>query len=117
MPFTNQMTLEQRNTFLPIMEVLLKVISTSTPAPEDINTLLVLTRDLTNDADIPTDEFGNSIPGFAGFNELGIELDDGGLLEDGDIIVDVDGVPHINTQFGKDIRTLLYQGFFTLNWL
>jgi len=100
-PFTNQMTLEQRNTFLPIMEVLLRVMSTSTPAPEDINTLLVLTRDLTRDGDIPTDEFGNSIPGFAGFNELGIELDDGGLLEDGDIIVDVDGVPHINTQFGS----------------
>ena len=81
-------------------------METSTPAPEDINTLLVLTRDLTQDGDIPTDEFGNSIPGFAGFNELGIELDDGGLLEDGDIIVDVDGVPHINTQFGKEIITV-----------
>ena len=102
MPFTNQLSLEQRNTFLPIMEVLIKVLNTSTPAPEDINTLLLLTRNLTRDADIPKDEFGNAIPGFAGFNDLGISLDGGGLLEDGDIVVDVEGVPNINTQFGKD---------------
>ena len=101
MPFTNQLSLEQRNTFLPIMEVLIKVLNTSTPATEDINTLLLYTRNLTRDADIPKDEFGNAIPGFGGFNDLGISLDGGGLLEDGDIIVDVEGVPNINTQFGN----------------
>ena len=100
-PFTNQLSLEQRNTFLPVMEVLIKVLNTSTPASKDINTLLLLTRNLTRDADIPKDEFGNTIPGFAGFNDLGISLDGGGLLEDGDIIVDIEGVPNINTQFGK----------------
>ena len=83
------------------MEVLIKVLNTSTPAPEDINTLLLYTRNLTRDADIQKDEFGNAIPGFGGFNDLGISLEGGGLLEDGDVIVNVEGVPHINTQFGK----------------
>ena len=68
----------------------------------------MLTRNLTRDADIPKDEFGNAIPGFGGFNDLGISLEGGGLLEDGDVIVDVEGVPNINTQFGKGL--FIYSG-------
>ena len=88
----NKLNEEQRNQFLPIMTALYKVMVTSTPAPEDVNTLLVLTRDLTKD--LPGG--GSGLPVFAGFN-----IDDMGLLPEGDVIVDFEGVPHINTQFGK----------------
>ena len=74
------------------MKALYKVMETSTPAPEDVNTLMVLTRDLTKD--LPGG--GSGLPVFAGFN-----VDDMGLLPEGDVIVYFEGVPHINTQFGK----------------
>merc|ERR1712241_619800 len=51
------MTRAERNQYLPVMRALEKVMATSTPAPEDVNTLLVLTRDLTSQ--IPE---GTSIP-------------------------------------------------------
>merc|ERR1712127_861115 len=66
-------------------------METSTPAPEDVNTLLVLTRDLTKQ--IP--EGSSFLPTFNGFN-----VADMGLPEDGDVIIDYEGVPHIVTQFG-----------------
>ena len=97
----NRLTLEQRNEFLTVLRALLKVLNTSTPAPEDVNTLLLLSRDLTKD--VPKDGLDNVLPGFS-FDAFGIEIDgNAGLLEDGDIIVNVEGVPHINTQFGKEI--------------
>ena len=43
----NALSSEERNKFLPVMKALVKVMETNTPAPEDVNTLLVLTRDLT----------------------------------------------------------------------
>ena len=46
------------------MRALLKVMETSTPAPEDVNTLLVLTRELTKQ--IP--EGSSFLPTFNGFN-------------------------------------------------
>ena len=36
----------ERASLLPVMKALLKVMETNKPAPEDINTLMVLTRDL-----------------------------------------------------------------------
>ena len=78
-------------------QALLKVIETNTPAPKDVNTLLVLSRDLNKD--IPKGEGGRSLPGFSGFP--GVDLNgDLGLVENGDVITDVEGVPHILTQFG-----------------
>ena len=74
------------------MKALYKVMETSTPDPEDVNTLLVLTRDLTKD--LPGS--GSGLPVFAGFN-----VDNMGLLPEGDVIVDFEGVPHINTQYGE----------------
>merc|ERR1712079_370335 len=95
----NALSRDQRNQFLPIMKALVKVMETSTPAPEDVNTLLVLTRDLTKD--VPKGEGGRSLPGFSGFNAFGAGLNDQmGLAEEGDIIINIDGVPHILTQFG-----------------
>jgi len=87
----NALSREQRNQYLPVMRALLKVMETSTPASEDVNTLLVLTRDLTKSIPEGTD----LIPSFNGFN-----VGEMGLPEDGDVIVNVNGVPHIVTQFG-----------------
>ena len=92
----NKLNEEQRNQFLPVMKALYKVMETSTPAPEDVNTLLVLTRDLTKD--LPGG--GSGLPVIAGFN-----IDNMGLLPEGDVIVDIEGVPYINTQFGKSHLT------------
>ena len=73
-------------------------METSTPAPEDVNTLLVLTRELTKQ--IP--EGSSFLPTFNGFN-----VGDMGLPEDGDVIIDYEGVPHIVTQFGKFLHSWL----------
>merc|ERR1712241_871843 len=92
------MTRQERNQYLPVMRALEKVMATSTPAPEGVNTLLILTRDLTSQ--IPE---GQSIPSFlgAGFGGFGLNgLENMGLAKTGDVIVDVNGVPHIVTQFG-----------------
>ena len=65
------MTLEQRDQYLPVMKALLNVMEQKKPAPEDINTLLMLTRDLLKK--IPE---GQSLPslGFgAGFGGFGLE--------------------------------------------
>ena len=81
----------------------MKVMETSTPAPEDVNTLLVLTRELTknipedtNNVDIPSSFNGFDIPeGLGDIEGLGL------LPEDGDVIVQHNDIPHIVTQFGK----------------
>merc|ERR1712212_365315 len=87
----NALSLEERNKFLPVMKALVKVMETSTPAPEDVNSLLVLTRDLTKD--LP--KGSSALPSFNGFN-----INEMGLMDDGDVIVDVLGEPHILTKFG-----------------
>merc|ERR1712241_1599198 len=92
------MTREERNTYLPVMKALERVMATSNPSPSDINTLLVLTRDLA--AQIPE---GESLPSFlgAGFGGFGLNgLESMGLAKSGDVIVLVDNVPYIVTQFG-----------------
>merc|ERR1712241_819813 len=93
------MTREERNTYLPVMKALEKVMATSNPSPRDLNTLLVLTRDLA--AQIPQ---GESLPSFlgAGFGGFGLNgLESMGLAKTGDVIVQVDNVPYIVTQFGS----------------
>ena len=87
------MTAEERGWFLPVMKALLKVMETSTPAPEDVNTLLVLSRDLSKYIPEASSQFTSFV------NVNGIE--NMGLLETGDVIIDVDGEPHIQTQFGE----------------
>ena len=67
----NGLTLEQRDQYLPVMKALLNVMEQKKPASEDINTLLILTRDLLKK--IPE---GQSLPslGFgAGFGGFGLE--------------------------------------------
>jgi hypothetical protein len=95
----NGMTLEQRDQYLPVMKALLNVMEQKKPAPEDINTLLMLTRDLLKK--IPE---GQSLPslGFgAGFGGFGLEgVKDMGLPETGDVIIDINNQPHIITRWG-----------------
>jgi len=99
-PFSgkNFMSPEQRAEQLPVMRLLVKVMETDKPDPADVNELLVLTRDLQKNS------LNNGKAGFlggfgAGFGLAGIE--GMGLPETGEIIENVDGVPHINTQFGQ----------------
>ena len=40
------MSLDERNTYLPVMKALIKVMDTNNPTPEDVNEVLVLSRDL-----------------------------------------------------------------------
>lgn len=90
----NAMTPQQRAQYLPVMKALLKVMETKTPSAQDVNTLMVLTRDLS--AQVPK---GQNLLG--NFGNFGLEgLESMGLPESGDIIVNVDGEPHIRTQWG-----------------
>ena len=91
----NAMTPQQRAQYLPVMQALLRVMETKYPSAQDINTLMVLTRDLSNQ--VPKGQ--NILGSFGGFGLEGMESM--GLPESGDIIVNVDGTPHIRTQWGK----------------
>jgi len=90
----NAMTPQQRAQYLPVMQALLKVMETKYPSAQDINTLMVLTRDLSNQVPKGQNLLGN-------FGNFGLEgMESMGLPESGDIIVNVDGTPHIRTQWG-----------------
>jgi len=95
----NGMTLEQKDQYLPVLKALLNVMEQKKPASEDINTLLMLTRDLLKN--IPE---GQSLPslGFgAGFGGFGLEgVKDMGLPDTGDVIIDIKNQPHIITRWG-----------------
>ena len=85
------------------MKVLLKVMETEKLSPNDVNTLMILTRDLLKNT--PDDQFNFGSNSFLG------KVKDLGLPESGDIIVDVNRIPHIRTQWGKlrfKIRLLRY---------
>ena len=80
-------------------------------SPQDINTLLVATRELNRK--VP--KGGNGLGGLGNFGGLGgfgiKDLESMGLPESGDMIANVDGVPHIRTSFGKQIIFDLYFRF------
>ena len=97
----NIMSPEERARFLPVMRALLRVMETNNPSPSDINTLLVLTRDLTKYVpDGDTSQFGALAGQFGGFLNLeGIESM--GIPETGDVVKTIDGQPHIITTFGE----------------
>merc|ERR1712241_18990 len=91
----NAMSRQERAQYLPVMQALLNVMETNRPSPQDINTLTVLTRDLARQSNgASSDLFGQ----FGGFGLSGLESM--GLPESGDIIVPVNGIPHIKTQWG-----------------
>ena len=94
---SNGITEEQRQLYLPVMRALLKVMQTDRPSARDINTLMVETRDLNKKVPKGQNLLGN----FANFGIDGLESM--GLPEFGDIIENVDGIPHIRTTWGKFI--------------
>ena len=75
---------------LPVMKALLKVVETEDPAPEDMNTLFVLARDLQKSVPDSSNQFGVKV----NFEELG-------LPKTGNIIKIIDGEALIMTRFGK----------------
>ena len=70
-------------------------METENPAAEDLNTLLVQTRDLNKN--VPQGQ--NLLGDFGNFGVTGVEST--GLPKSGDIIFTFEGVPHIRTNFGK----------------
>ena len=100
--FPNQgITPEQRATYLPVLKALLKVMESSRTSTQDINTLMVLTRDLNKKVPKDQDLLGN-FGNFGSFGNFGINnLESMGIPATGDVIVNVDGIPHIRTEFGK----------------
>ena len=101
------MTPEERARFLPVMKALLKVMETNRPAPGDINTLLVLTRDLSKY--VPkgdSSQFG-AFANLGGFGNME-GLENMGLPETGDVIKSIRGKPHIKTSFGE-FEILIYK--------
>merc|ERR1712241_1326270 len=92
---SNGITEEQRQLYLPVMRALLKVMQTDRPSARDINTLMVETRDLNKKVPKGQNLLGN----FANFGIDGLESM--GLPEFGDIIENVDGIPHIRTTWGS----------------
>jgi len=89
----NRLPNDQKAQYFIIMKALLKVMESSNPSPNDINTLMVLTRDLVKR--IP--EGSIKLPFNFGSNDIG----NMGLPETGDIIVNIRGVPHIVTEMGS----------------
>ena len=87
------MSPEERARFLPVMKALVKVMEQQYTDPEDVNTLLVMTRNLQKYVPEGSDLFG----GFA--NLEGIE--NMGIPETGDVIKNIGGQPHILTNFGE----------------
>ena len=67
------------------------------PTTTDVNTLMILTRELTSQ--IPKSE--NLLTSIGGFGLDFVGLETIGLPESGDIVIDVGGVPHIKTEFGE----------------
>ena len=81
--------------YLPVMRALLRVMETDRPSPADVNTLLVETRELNRN--VPKGQ--NILRNFGNFGIDGLESM--GLPESGDMITNIDGVPHIRTEFGN----------------
>ena len=100
----NELTPAQRNILLPVMEALLKTLETDVPSARDMNTLMILVRDLLKlvpEGETPNlKEYGfdaDSIP-------FGMDLDtlkNVALPATGDIVVTENGQDKIVTGFGK----------------
>ena len=74
-------------------------MSTKRPAAQDINNLLIVTRELNKKVPDGQNLLGNFASGDLNF---GIDdLESMGLPETGDLIITVKGTPHIKTTFGE----------------
>ena len=92
---------DQRATYLPVMRALLNVMEAGDrPSAQLINTLLLATRELNKKVPQDTNLLGGfgSNGAFGGFDISGLK--NMGLPSTGDIVINVDGVPHVKTTFG-----------------
>ena len=81
------------------MKALLKVMEAGDkPTAQDINSLLIATRELNNKVPKGLNLLGG-FGGLGGFDISGLE--NMGLPETGDIVTNVAGAPHVKTTFGK----------------
>ena len=77
------------------MKALLKIMESNRPSIQDINNLLVLTRELNKKVPKGQNLLGN-------FGNFGIDnLESMGLPAYGDIITNANGATHIRTEFGN----------------
>ena len=96
---------DQRATYLPVMRALLNVMEAGDrPSAQLINTLLLATRELNKKVPKGQNLLGSfgGAGGLGGFGNFDISgLENMGLPETGDIVINVGGVPHVKTTFGK----------------
>ena len=76
-------------TLLPVLQSLVRVMESPVSDPNEIGTLLTLSRDLSNA--VPK---GNTIPGLG-------SAATSGLPKTGPVVTNVAGKPHVLTQYGK----------------
>ena len=89
----NLISPEDRSRILPVMRALLIVMESNNPSPNDVNNLLVLSRDLAKFVPDGSNQFG----GFANLEGIAAM----GLPETGDVVKFINGEPHVETQFGE----------------
>ena len=101
----NELTFAQRNSLLLVMEALIRVMETERPSAQEVNTLMILTRNLLRE--VPEQDLASSLRQF-GFDTdsipFGFDLDtikDVALPQSGDIIINENGQDKIVTGFGK----------------
>ena len=99
----NELTPAQRDILLPVMEALLKTMETDEPSAKDMNTLMILVRNLLKT--VPEGETPDLKQyGFDADNiPFGMDLDtlkNVALPKTGDIVVNEDGQDKVVTGFG-----------------
>merc|ERR1712079_30867 len=86
------LTPEARKNILPVMMALLVLMVSGRPTADDLNSLMVATRDLKKH--LPKGSDISDLVGIEGFEDLG-------LPETGDVIQYLNGDPFLITKFGK----------------
>ena len=107
----SELTPAQRNTLLPVMESLVKVMESDKPSVSDVNTLMIQVRDLLKqvpEGNVPSlRQFGLDVDSIS----LGLDLETlktVALPETGDIAITENGQDKIVTSFGKYLMIETY---------
>jgi len=102
----NELTPAQRQTLLPVMESLLRVMESNRPSSSDVNTLMIQVRELLKqvpEGKLPNlRQFGFDVNQLV--DDFGIDLEtlkNVALPQNGDIVVNENGQDKILTTFGK----------------
>ena len=102
----NELTPAQRQTLLPVMESLLRVMESNRPSASDVNTLMIQVRELLKqvpEGKLPNlRQFGFDVNQLV--DEFGIDMEtlkNVALPQNGDIVINENGQDKIVTTFGK----------------